>query len=778
MLRFWWQLVRQFARVISITLLCLVTVPVGVAAVVIGALIFLPLPATLPTPKLAATSLPSTVFDAQGNQIATFRQFDLNIPVKQSDIPQVLKDAVIASEDKNFYHHGGVDPRGTVRALVADLSGKGYVQGGSTIAQQYVKNAYTGNERTLSRKLREAILASQLVRQVPKDTILFKYLDTIYFGDGAYGVGAASETYFRIPVNQLSISQAALLVGLIPAPSRYEPRANLDLAEERREVVLQKMLDQGYINQAQYNWARVSQIFPAEKVQNLPKGAPVTPVFAPQSDPVKYPYFVDYVRAWLELDPRVGPSMLYHGGLRIQTTIDPTLEAEAENAVNGTLAGTATPVDMSLVSVEPQTGFVKALVGGRDFSVSQTDLALGGCEPLQEEQENQAELAAHKPGIKPLNVVVHGTCEDGTVPRGGGAGRQAGSSFKVFTLAAALSQGISPQQVYNAPVVYTIPGCTGGDAQGCTVHNSGDGEGGFSTTLAGATWDSINTVYAQVITDPRVGVQRVADMAKKLGVTAAWYSPDVHGPSYTLGVVGISPLDMASAYGVIDNHGYRVPPTPVALVEDPHQKILIDDRPTLVHPLGSQVLDPAVADTVTSILKGVISQPGATGTAANINRPAAGKTGTTTNYDDAWFVGYVPTLSTAVWMGKTIGDDSSNPADSLAGTKGHAQVYGGTFSAPTWAAFMSQAVKNVPPTDFTQAAPLPKPAPDQIAPAAQVAHQQRQGLDPGTPSTPSVLGTGGPYSFGSLRAPAAVAPAFTPATTPTPTPTSLPGPSP
>jgi penicillin-binding protein 1A len=728
---------RRFTRVFLITAVSAVTVPVTAVATVVGALIFLPLPATLPTPKLAITSQPSTVLDINGNPIATFTEFEQSLPVNPSDIPLVLKQAVISSEDKNFYHHGGVDPRGSLRAFIADLRGKGFVQGGSTIAQQYVKNAYTGGKRTLTRKLKEAILASQLARQLPKDQILFKYLDTIYFGDGAYGVGAASETYFHKPVNQLNLGEAALLAGLIPAPSAYEPRGNPVLAEERRQNVLKKMLQQGYIDQAHYDYARVSQVYPANKVDLLPAGAPATLVFPAETPKVTYPYFVDYVRRWLELDPRIGPSLLYRGGLRIQTTIDPTIESDAEKAVSAALSGSSPPLDMALVAVEPQTGFVKAMIGGRDFNVAQTNLALGGCEPVP----------------AGVTVVVQATCMDGNTPEGGGAGRQPGSAFKVFTLATAFSRGIGPQTGYYAPVVYTVPGCTTGQAGGCTIRNAGDGEGGFGTTLRGGTVNSINTVYAQVITDPRVGVQRVAQMAKTLGITSAWYSPQIHGASYTLGVIGVSPMDMASAYGVFADHGMRVAPTPIALVEDPQHHILIDNR----RPAGTQVIDSAIADNVTDVLRGVITS--GTGTAANIGRPAAGKTGTTSSDDDAWFVGYVPTLSTAVWVG-----NSDKETHSLRGERGVPQPpYGGTAAAPTWRNFMTAALQNVPPTDFSQPAPL-QPVVNQLD------RQQRRGIDPGYRRYPVDIGPGGPYQYGPAS-PGAVAPTTTtlappPTTTP------------
>ena len=219
-----------------------------------------------PSRRVPPPIIPTTVYDRNGNLIATFRQFDLSIPVKKADIPAVLKDAVVAVEDRDFYKHGGVDVRGSVRALVADIRNQKTVQGGSTITQQYVKNAYTGGARTLTRKVREAILASQIDRQTSKDEILYRYLSTIYLGDGSYGVGAAAENYFRKPVSQLTASEAAMLAGLIPAPSRWAPRENPETAEARREFVLDKMLQQGYLTPAEHDAAM------AQKVWLLAKG--------------------------------------------------------------------------------------------------------------------------------------------------------------------------------------------------------------------------------------------------------------------------------------------------------------------------------------------------------------------------------------------------------------------------------------------------------------------------------------------------------------------------
>jgi penicillin-binding protein 1A len=336
---------------------------------------------------------------------------------------------------------------------------------------------------------------------------------------------------------------------------------------------------------------------------------------------------------------------------------------------------------------------------------------------------------------------VTATCQATPVPQGGGTGRQPGSSFKPFVLATAFAHGVLPSQTINGPQSIALPvGCKGGACQ--VIHNAGDSESGVFT-LEQAMWFSVNTVYAQLILDPRVTVQQTAETAKALGITSAWYSPQVHGASYALGALDVSPLDMASAYGVFDNHGVRVPPTPVLLVEDSSNKVLIDNR----RPAGTRALDPAVADNVTNVLKGVITQPGATayGT-ANIGRPAAGKTGTTSSYVDAWFVGYTPTLVTSVWMGKKNTEDPAKGAsmNSVCSPARHtcaSPVFGGTLPALTWADYMKQAMQGVPPTDFNQPAPLTP-----IADALDA--QLRGGISAGKQRFPVSVGDGGPYTQG------------------------------
>src|ERR1700678_1396622 len=251
-MRLFWRIVKAIFSSVFLAIVTLVGAPVAAAATVLAGLIFLPLPATIPIPKPNPTILPTILYDRDGNQIATLQQYDSNVPVTEAQIPQVLKEAVISDEDRNFYHEGGVDLRGTLRALYDDVRHNGPLQGGSTITQQYVKLAYTDQKRTLVRKVREAILASQLDRQASKNEILYRYLTIVYFGDGNYGIGAAAENYFRVPVSALNASQAATLAGLIPAPTARAPRENLATAEADRELVLREMRQQGYLTQAEY----------------------------------------------------------------------------------------------------------------------------------------------------------------------------------------------------------------------------------------------------------------------------------------------------------------------------------------------------------------------------------------------------------------------------------------------------------------------------------------------------------------------------------------------
>ncbi|MGI8807911.1 MAG: transglycosylase domain-containing protein [Acidimicrobiales bacterium] len=661
----------RVAKAVATFLVVAILIPLVTAGTALASIVYLPLPAPpLPTPKPGIESRITRIYDAAGKEIGLLRKFDTSIPVKVTDIPEVLKQAVVAVEDKRFYSHGGIDPMGAVRALWADVRGREVVQGGSTITQQYVKNVYTSGERTLARKIREAVLASQLDRKVTKDEILYRYLSNIYLGGGAYGIGAAAESYFKKPVNDLNASESAMLAGLISAPSDFEPRTNPNQAEINRVFVLDEMLSQNRLDPVRHAEAVTQKLFFPTSDKPKPDG-PATTVHPLELQSSSQPYYVDYVRRYLSA--RYGDDIVYRGGLKVETALDPKLQTLAEESVKKALAGTSPPLEMAMVTVEPGTGYVKAMVGGRDFSKSQVNLALGLCPDDYE---------APKDGSAPCLA-------------GGGTGRQPGSAFKPITLAKAYEDGIGPGRIYSGPGQYTYPNCRG---TGCTVANVESGSYG-SISLKQATAFSVNTVYAQLVLD--VGVKETAEMAHRLGITmvdAEGNQPnggEPYGPSLTLGAAEVSPLDMAAAYAVFAARGLQHSATPITKVTDANGKVLEDNtkRP------GKRVLAEAVADNVTDALKGVINN--GTGTGANINRPdgSAGKTGSTENNADAWFVGFTPALSTAIWMGY-----SDSNTKSLKNIKGVSTVFGGTIPASTWKDYMGQALKSAPPADF------PKPA--------------------------------------------------------------------
>jgi penicillin-binding protein 1A len=664
----------RVAKAVGTFLVVALLIPLVTAGTALASIVYLPLPAPpLPTPKPGIESRITRIFDATGKEIGLLRKFDTSIPVKSSDIPEVLKQAVVSVEDKRFYSHGGIDPVGALRALWADLRGREVVQGGSTITQQYVKNVFTSGERTLARKIREAVLASQLDRKVTKDEIIYRYLSTIYLGGGAYGIGAAAESYFKKPVNQLNASESAMIAGLISAPSDFEPRSNPTQAEINRVFVLDEMLSQGRLDPVRHAEAVAQKLFFPTSETPTPSG-PATIVHPLELQSASQPYYVDYVRRYLSA--KYGADIVYRGGLRVETALDPRLQTLADESVKKALSGTSAPLDMALATVEPNTGFVRALVGGRDFSKSQVNLALGKC------------LEDYVP---PRDGPI---CLDG-----GGSGRQPGSSMKPITLAKAYEDGIGPGRIYSGPGTYRIPGCR--SAEGCTISNVESGSYG-AISLKQATAYSVNTVYAQLIQD--VGVEETAEMAHRLGLTMV--DPDAiqrfgenagesYGVTLTLGAAEVSPLDMAAAYAVFAARGVQHAATPIMKVTDANGKVLEDNtkRP------GKRVLTEAVADNVTDALKGVINN--GTGTGANIGRPegSAGKTGSTDDNADAWFVGYTPALSTSIWMGY-----SDSNTKSLKNIKGVSTVFGGTIPAATWKAYMGEALKNAPPADF------PKPA--------------------------------------------------------------------
>ncbi|MDY0341822.1 MAG: penicillin-binding transpeptidase domain-containing protein, partial [Coriobacteriia bacterium] len=453
----------------------------------------------------------------------------------------------------------------------------------------------------------------QLESQFSKDEILEKYLNTIYFGHGAYGVQAAATTYFGKDADQLTTAECAMIAGVIKSPGTYSPRNDPQAAKNRRDTVLGQMLSLDYIDQTVHDTATAEPF----------TLAPLT------TEATVAPYFVEWVKQ-TAID-QFGPDAVYKGGLHIHTTIDPAAQMAAENAITSILDKPDDP-SAALVSIDPRTGEVRALVGGKDFSTQQ------------------------------FNVAVQGP-------------RQPGSSFKTFVLVAALENGISPEQTYeSAAGSFSIPG-------GQTWKVTGSSAGG-PMRLRVATAKSINSVYAQLIL--ALGADTVAETATKMGIE----TPIKAVPAIALGSQEVTPLEMASAYGTLANAGVHVPAHGIT-------RVIAADGETLFQAdtSGTEVISPAVAYLTTDILKGVITS--GTGTAAQIGRPAAGKTGTTQEYRDAWFVGYTPELATAVWMGHVEGQVEMK---SVHGKR----VTGGSFPAQIWASYMKAALADIKSTDFVK----------------------------------------------------------------------------
>jgi len=613
------------------------------------------------------------VVDRSGTQIAVFRGFDRTVEISQSDVPEILKQAVIAIEDRRFYEHDGIDFEGIARAARVNLELGEVVQGGSTITQQYIKNAYLSGERTFERKFREALLARELEQQLSKDEILFRYLESSYFGAGAYGIGAAAEVYFSKPVGELDISEAATLAGILQAPTRLSPRVDIEAADERRRLVLQAMLEEGAISESEHARQSARTLWVASNPER-PSGVVTVVAPPPPNGALAYPFFVDWIEA--EVVERLGPDLVYQGGLRIETTIDPRAQAEAEVAVAARLENTEFPVDMSLVALNPRNGEVLAMVGGRDYDFSQVNLAIGGS-----------------------------------------TGFQPGSAFKPIVLAEAFNQGLGPDTIYPAPGVWSVPGCSGSR---CTISNYDYRDRG-EITLRDATRASVNTVFAELVMN--VSVERTVALARELGLDRV--DPDgTYGPSLALGAAESSTLEMASAYGTIANEGVRLAPTGILRVIDRAGNVLIDNTARG----GTRVLSATVANNVTDVLVDVVAN-GTARRASLGDRPVAGKTGTTQSYRAAWFIGYTPSLVTAVWMGHA---DKLAP---LTNVNGVGSVTGGSHPAIAFGQFMNAFLDGTEVEEFAEPLPL-----EQLERAEDVGTRKQEQTEAGARNLPDVVG--------------------------------------
>jgi penicillin-binding protein 1A len=563
--------------------------------------------------------------------LAVLRGSEARVLVDWPEISPWIKHAIVDIEDKRFYEHRGVDVHGIARAVWADVQNKSAVQGGSTITQQFVKNSLVHNQRTIARKLKEAALAWQLEsgpHRWTKTRILTAYLNTIYFGNGAYGVQTAAQTYFGHGASKLTLPEAALLAGIPADPSHWDPVANPKAARLRREIVLRSMLNQDHITAGDFKKANAAPLPKPEDVH------------LPGTQNGKAPYFTNYVKQLLV--DKYGTARVFGNGFRVRTSINLTLQQDARDAISKWLTDSAGP-SAALVAMDPRDGRVLAMIGGNNYRESQFNLAVQG-------------------------------------------ERQAGSSFKPFVLATALEQGIAPgSKLVSKPVTLYAGG---------TFWPVRNYEGTYlgPIDLSTATIHSDNTVYAQLTR--LVGPANIVKTAHALGVA----SPLKSYFSIGLGAQAVNPLEMARAFSAFANGGFRIDGSitgdhsrAIVAIGDKDSTYVACRRPHVVcnTPEPKRVLKADTAPIVNSILQGVVNL--GTGRQASLpGRPVAGKTGTTENYGDAWFVGYTPQLVTAVWVGYP------NKLVPMLSQYQGGPVAGGTFPARIWKSFMEKALKHIP----------------------------------------------------------------------------------
>ena len=587
--------------------------------------------------ELTTLSERSVVYDRNGGVLAVLHFDENRSPVTLEQVPKHVIDAILDVEDDSFFQHEGVNLRSILRAALTNAESGEIRQGGSTITQQLVKQSLLTPERNLERKVKVAVYALRLEDQMTKEQILEQYLNTVYFGYGAYGVQAAAETYWGVQAGELTVEQGAFLAGIIRNPVGYDPFKRPEVTRARRDFALQRMVVRGDLAQDK-----------ADELKDVP-----LPDKRHEPNKTRDDYFVEEVKQALLDDTRLGETpqerfnAVFRGGLRIETTYDPRLQLLAEEAVAENIPDTKGRFVGALVSVEPSTGAVRAMVAGRGFEQARYNLATGR----------------------------------------GGSGRQAGSSFKTFVLLTALENGIGPNDTISGSEPCPVKGVKG---QVPDPYEPGNYEGtrGGTGPLHAATAKSLNCAFIRLgislDTDAAKSLDKIHELANRLGLKRV----DESTISMSLGVEEVTPLEMASAYGTIANEGVRHEPYFVERVKDRSGKVLFERKGD-----GKRVLDQNVARAATWTLRKVVE--GGTGTRARLSgRQVAGKTGTAQNWQDAWFVGYTPELSTAVWLGNPLKQDRMV----IQGVR----VTGGSFPARTWGAFMSQALEDDPPTKFAE----------------------------------------------------------------------------
>ena len=560
---------------------------------------------------------PTRVYDAKGNDIVDYYLQQRRSVTLDQISPYVLK-ATVDTEDRRFYQHGGIDAWGITRAAVGALSGGG--EGASTITQQLVRNTVLSNEqfeRSAKRKVREAYISIQMEKKFSKDQILNMYLNTIYYGNGAYGIEAASVIYFNKHANELTLAEAATLAGLPQAPSSYDPTSDPEAAKERRNTVLERMHRQGDISDEEYENALNEELVlnPGKLTESVGK----------------YPYFTDYVKNLLQED--FDSDTIMQGGLKVYTTLDPDLQKAAEDACNRRLQELGNPrLGAALVSIDPSNGYIKAMVGGQDYNKSQYNLA----------------------------TTTY---------------RQMGSSFKMYTLVAAIDSGMNPNIIINGTSPMQI-------TPTWLVRNAGNYNYGSISLREATAWSS-NTVYAQVA--DAVGIDKVLNTCYAMGIRTH-LSPYL---STTLGSQGVTAVEQCTAFATLAAGGVRHDPVAITKIEDRNGNVVYEHKDNSV-----QALRPEVAQATTEVLGDVLKY--GTGRFANnlktFNQPVAGKTGTSDNSEDLWFCGYTPQLATVVWMGYP----DAHEAVILGGGEGS------TFTTAqyAWAYYMNAALQGVPRKEF------------------------------------------------------------------------------
>jgi len=558
----------------------------------------------------------SQVFDTNGKLITTIHSVENRLPVSLNKIPKNLQNAFIAAEDVRFYQHNGIDPRGILRAFWSNITRRGISEGGSTITQQLARNALLSQEQTLKRKIQEAFLSLQIERQYSKNEILEMYLNQIYFGQGAYGVQTAAQIYFGKNVEDLNLAESALIAGIPKSPNYYSPASNLKAAKERQAVVLDQMVKYGFIDPVTASKARSTEI----KV-----------VARPVSNTTTASYFTDYVMQLLI--EKYGADAVYKDGLKVYTTLDLDMQKAAEAAMsqlptNKTANGIKQPQG-ALVAIDPHTGHIKAMVGGRG-----------------NDQFNRAVLAERQPG----------------------------SAFKPFVYLAAIESGLTPASIIDdSPVTY-------GSWSPVNYNRRFNGP----VTMRTALEQSLNVATVKLA--QQVGIDKTLYYAQQMGISTLVLKGNTNDRNLAMSLGGltrgVTPLEIASAYGVLANYGIRVEPTAIIKVVDRNGKVIEEHFPK-----EKVILNERSVYVLTDMLRGVMTN--GTGAGAYFGRPAAGKTGTTSDYKDAWFVGFTPDLVAAVWMG--------NDSPAYLGN-----ITGGTIPATIWRTFMRDASAKYVARDFAR----------------------------------------------------------------------------